>query len=214
MKTVDLSASKRDVVSGKSSLNQLRNEGKVPAVLYGGKENVHFSINEIAFEKLITTKEVYFINLDFDGSSKKAVIRDVQFHPVSDRPLHVDFMEVFDDKVVTMGVPVRYTGASIGVLNGGKRSDKLRKLVLKALPKDMPEEVVLDITKLKIGQSIKVQDVKLPNVELLDNPNSVIVAVKTSRVAVSGADLEEEETEGEATAEAPAEGGEAPAATE
>lgn len=211
MKTVDLSASKRDIINGKSSLNQLRKEGKVPAVLYGGDKNIHFSINEIAFEKLITTKEVYFINLDLDGSAKKAVIRDVQFHPVSDRPLHVDFMEISDDKVVTMGVPVRYTGASIGVLNGGKRSDKLRKLILKALPKDMPEEVVLDIAKLKIGQSIKVQDVKIPKVELLDNSNSVIVAVKTSRVAIV---TEEEEAAAEEAAEGTAEAGESAEAGE
>ena len=204
MKTVELSASKRDVLKGKSSLNQLRKEGRVPAVLYGGEENVHFSVDHVAFEKLITTSEVYFIDLDLDGSKRKAVIRDVQFHPVSDKPMHVDFMEVFEDKPVIMSVPVRYSGVSIGVLNGGKRSDKLRKLVLKALPKDMPEEVTVDITKLRIGQSTKVKDIKLKDVDLLDNNNAVIVAVKTSRVAVVTED--EEEAEG---AEGAAEGAEA-----
>lgn len=209
MKSVALSASKREISNSKSPLNQLRNKGRVPAVLYGGKENVHFDVDEVAFEKLINTREVYFIDLDIEGSTKKAVIRDVQFHPVSDKPIHIDFMEVFEDKPVTMSVPVSYTGVSIGVLNGGKKSDKLRKLVLKALPKDMPEEVKLDISKLKIGQSIKVQDVDFPNVEKLDTPNSVIVAVKTSRVAV--ADEEEEEGGEEAATEAAAEGEEAPA---
>ena len=208
MKSVALSASKRDVSTTKSSLNELRKEGKVPAVLYGGKENVHFTVDEVAFEKLITTREVYFIDLDIEGSKKKGVIRDVQFHPVTDKPLHVDFMEVFEDKPVTVSVPVAYTGVSVGVLNGGKKVDKLRKLVLKALPEDMPQEVVLDITKLKIGTSIKVQDVQLEKVEKLDNPNSVIVAVKTSRVAV--ADTEEEGEEGEETAEATADEAAAP----
>lgn len=212
MKSVALRATKREISNSKSPINQLRNQGRVPAVLYGGKENVHFDVDEVAFEKLINTKEVYFIDLEIDGAARKAVIRDIQFHPVSDRPLHIDFMEVFEDKAVTMSVPVSYTGVSIGVLNGGKKSDKLRKLVLKALPKDMPEEVKLDISKLRIGQSIKVEDVNLPNVDKLDTPNAVIVAVKTSRVAV--ADTEEEEEGGEEGATEAAAAGEGAPATE
>ncbi len=194
MKSVELKATSRSEVRNKSSLKSLRKEGRVPAVIYGGKENVNFHVDEIAFTKLINTSEVYFMDLNFGDSTIKAVIRDVQFHPVTDAPIHIDFMQVFDDKPVTIGVPVAFTGKSIGVLNGGKRREKLRKLVLKALPAYLPEEVSIEISDLRIGQSIKVKDVNIENVECLDNENAVIIAVKTSRVAVDD-DLEEEEGE-------------------
>ena len=172
MKSVQLNATSRGEVRNKSALKSLRKEGRVPAVLYGGKENVNFHVDSVTFMKLITTSEVYFIDLDFGDKTIKSVIRDVQFHPVTDEQIHIDFMEVFEDKPVTIGVPVVFTGKSIGVLNGGKRREKLRKLVLKALPADIPEEVEIDITKLRIGQSIKVKDVTLDNVEFLDNDNA------------------------------------------
>ena len=210
MKSVQLEATSRSEVRKKSALNALRKEGRIPAVLYGGKENVNFHVNEIAFLKLITTHEVYFIHLNFGDKITKAVISDVQFHPVTDRPIHIDFMEVFEDKLVTIGVPVAFTGASRGVMNGGKKREKLRKLICKAFPKDIPETVTIDITEVRIGQSIKVKDVSIDNVELLDNPNSVIIAVKTSRVAV---DVDEEEEEGEEAAEG-AEGATEEAASE
>lgn len=205
MKSVQLEATSRSEVRKKSALNALRKEGRVPAVLYGGKENVNFHVDEIAFSKLITTHEVYFIDLNFGDKTTKAVITDVQFHPVTDKPIHIDFMEVFEDKAVVIGVPVQLTGASKGVLNGGKKREKLRKLVCKALLKDMPETVTVDITNVRIGQSIKVKDISIENVELLDNPNSVIMAVKTSRVAVDVDDEDEEEGEEAATEEAAAE---------
>ena len=206
MKSVQLEATSRSEVRKKSALNALRKEGRIPAVLYGGKENVNFHVNGIAFSKLITTHEVYFIDLNFGDKTTKAVITDVQFHPVTDKPIHIDFMEVFENKPVVIGVPVQLTGASKGVLNGGKKREKLRKLVCKALPKDMPETVTVDITNVRIGQSIKVKDISIENVELLDNSNSVIMAVKTSRVAVD-LDEEEEDVDGEeaATEEAAAE---------
>ena len=121
---------------------------------------------------------------------------------MTDKPIHIDFYEVFEDKPMTMGIPVRVVGNSIGIKNGGKRSDKLRKLVSKALPSDMPDVIEVDITKLRIGQSIKVQDIKMDGVEFLDTPNAVVVAVKTSRVAVNTDDEEEEEEGAEAAAEA------------
>lgn len=198
MKSVQLEATSRSEVRKKSALNALRKEGRIPAVLYGGKDNLNFHVGEIAFSKLITTHEVYFIELNFGEKTIKAVISDVQFHPVTDRPIHIDFMEVFEDKLVTIGVPVAFSGASKGVLNGGKRREKLRKLICKAFPKDVPEVVTIDITEVRIGQSIKVKDISIENVELLDNPNSVIIAVKTSRVAV---DPEEEEEGEDAAAE-------------
>tara|TARA_R110002049_G_scaffold64747_6_gene170501 strand:+ start:5202 stop:5822 length:621 start_codon:yes stop_codon:yes gene_type:complete len=206
MKSVALEASVRDSVRKKSALNSMRKEGSVPGILYGGENNINIAVNEIAFGKLINTPEVHIIELNIEGKKVKAVIRDLQFHPVTDKPIHIDFYEVFEDKPMTMGIPVKVTGNSIGIKNGGKRSDKLRKLVLKALPNDMPDVVEVDITKLKIGQSVKVQDISIEGVELLDTPNAVIVAVKTSRVAVTTDDEEEEGEEGaEATTEAAAE---------
>ena len=149
MKSVQLEATSRSEVRKKSALNALRKEGRIPAVLYGGKENVNFHVNEIAFSKLITTHEVYFIDLNFGDKTIKAVISDVQFHPVTDKPIHIDFMEVFEDKPVTIGVPVAFTGASKGVLAGGKRREKLRKMTLRALPAHLPEVVTIDITNVK-----------------------------------------------------------------
>ena len=201
MKSVQLEATSRSEVRKKSALNALRKEGRIPAVLYGGKENVNFHVNEIAFSKLITTHEVYFIDLNFGDKTIKAVISDVQFHPVTDKPIHIDFMEVFEDKPVTIGVPVAFTGASKGVLAGGKRREKLRKMTLRALPAYLPEVVTIDITNVKIGGSIKVKDVSLENVECLDNENAVIIAVKTSRTAVAVSDDDEEEEGGEAATE-------------
>ncbi len=198
MKSVQLEATSRSEVRKKSALNALRKEGRIPAVLYGGKDNVNFHVGEIAFSKLITTHEVYFIDLNFGDKTTKAVISDVQFHPVTDKAIHIDFMEVFEDKPVTIAIPVTFTGTSKGVLNGGKRREKLRKMVLRALPSDLPEVVSIDVTEMKIGDSIKVKDITLDKVECLDNENSVIIAVKTSRVAVD----EDEEVVAEEGAEA------------
>ena len=207
MKSVQLEATSRGEVRHKSALKTLRKEGRVPAIIYGGKENVNFHVDNIAFSKVITTSEVYFIDLVFGDKTTRAIIKDVQFHPVTDQPIHIDFMEVDEKKAVTIVIPVKLTGASKGVLNGGKKREKLRKLVLKALPNDLPEFVEIDITEVKIGQSIKVKDIKLEGVEMLDNENSVIVAVKTSRVAVDeDEDGEDAAAEGEESSEdAPAE---------
>src|SRR5690554_6938602 len=206
MKSVELKAASREDMGSKGALKALRTEGRVPAILYGGKENINFHVDEIAFSKLINTSEVHLIDLNFGDKTIKAIIRDVQFHPVSDEPIHADFMEVFDDKPITVGVPVRFTGNSIGVMKGGSRREKMRKLIVKALPKDVPEEVVVDITKMRIGDVIQVEDIKIDGVEFLDHPKSVIVAVKMSRLAVKSAGDDDDEIDDE--------GGEAEAATE
>jgi large subunit ribosomal protein L25 len=212
MKSVELKAISRNEVRSKSALRTLRKEGRIPAVIYGGKENLNLHVDLIEFEKLINTSDVFFLDLKMDDKTIKVVIQDVQFHPLSDNPIHIDFVQVFDDKMVTIGVPVTFTGSSIGVLNGGKKREKLRKLVLKALPSDLPEVVSIDISKVKIGQSIKVKDIDLGKVEKLDNENAVIVAVKTSRVAVDVDELDEEE--GEEGEESTEEGAEKEAAAE
>ncbi len=209
MKSVELEAIARDGAGKKGALNALRKEGRVPGIIYGGENNINFHVDAVKFSKLIHTSDVYLVNLKFEDKTIRTVIKDVQFHPVSDAAIHIDLMEVFDDKPISIGVPVVFTGKSIGVLNGGKRREKLRKLVLKALHKDIPEEISIDITNVRIGQSIKVGDLNLENVEILDHPNAVIIAVKTSRVAVEE-DLEEEEGE---EGEEATEGAETEAAT-
>lgn len=209
MKSVEIKASLREDAGSKSQLNNLRKQGQVPAVIYGGKENLNFSVDEVEFSKVINTSDVHLVVLKFEDKTINSVVRDVQFHPVTDAPIHIDFMEVFEDKPIVVGVPVKLVGKSIGVLNGGKRREKLRKLIVKALPKDVPSEIEVDITKLRIGFGIKVEEVQVDNVEFMDHPKAVIVAVKTSRLAVADEELEEDE-EGE-EGDAAAEGSEAPA---
>ena len=207
MKTVELSASKRVEMGGKNA-RSIRREGKVPAAVYGGAENHNIEVNEVQFTKLINTPEVFFVDLDIDGNKVKSVIKEVQFHPVSDRVTHVDFVEVADDRAVKFGIPITLTGQSIGVMNGGKLRLVMRKLRVKGLPTALPDNVEIDITKLKIGDAVKVSDIQIPGVEILEAGNAVIVAIKTSRVAV----VADEEVEGEEGAEGEGgEGGEAPA---
>ena len=209
MKSVALSGNKRSE-TGKTDAKAVRRNENVPCVLYGGKDNVHFQVNAIAFEKLINTPEVFFIDLDIDGASYKGIIKDVQFHPVTDNILHVDFLQVEEDKNVTVSVPVKITGSSKGVLAGGKLRVVTRKVKLNGLPSAMPENVEVDITPLAIGQSIKVGDLNLDGLSFLDSDNTVIAAVKMSRAAMSGAGAADEDEEGEegeeteAAAEAPA----------
>lgn len=195
MKTVELSASKR-VNIGSKEARASRREGRVPAAVYGGAENHNIEVNEVQFTKLINTAEVFFIDLDIDGNKVKSLIKDVQFHPVSDRVTHIDFIEVADDREVRFAIPVNVTGQAIGVINGGKLRLVMRKLRIKGLPGALPDQVEIDISKLRIGESVKVSDINLPGVEIEEAGNAVIVAVKTSRVAVVDDELEGEEGEG------------------
>lgn len=205
MKSVALNGNKR-TEKGTTAARALRREEKVPCVIYGGKENIHFTVEEIPFSKIINTPEVYFIDLDIDGTAYKAIIKDVQFHPISDKPIHIDFLEVSEDKAVNVNIPVKLTGVSKGVLNGGKLRMVTRRLKVNGLPSALPEAIELDITPLKIGQSIKVGAIEVPGLKFLDSENAVVVAVKTSRVAVKSDDDDEIAEEGaETTTEAAAE---------
>ena len=203
MKSVALNGNKR-AERGTSNANNLRKEEKVPAVIYGGKENVHFTVNEVKFNKIINTPEVYFIDLDVDGAKFKAIIKDVQFHPVTDRVLHIDFLEVDEKKPLTIKIPVKLTGRSKGVANGGTLKTPKTSLEINGLPNAIPENIEIDITELKIGSSIKVGELDFPGLTFLGADNAVVVGVKMSRNVV--ADEEEEGEEGaegeEATAEA------------
>jgi large subunit ribosomal protein L25 len=192
MKSVALIGNKR-AERGTSNANILRKEEKVPAVIYGGKENVHFTVNEVKFNKIINTPEVYFIDLDVDGAKFKAIIKDVQFHPVTDRVLHIDFLEVDEKKSLTIKIPVRLVGRSKGVANGGALKNPIKMQTVSGLPAAIPEFVELDITELKIGDSIKVSDLNIPGLTFLGADNAVVAGVKMSRNAV--ADEEEEEAE-------------------
>jgi len=205
MKTVSLSGSLRENV-GKKDAKALRNAGKVPCVLYGGKEQVHFTADAASFKPIIFTPETFLIEVDVDGKKYNAILQDVQYHPLSDKLLHADFLLVSQDKPVTVYLPVKHKGTSPGVIRGGKLNLKMNKIRVKGLIKDLPEFIMVDISKLQIGQSVKVRDLSLENISFLSPTNAVIIDVKTAR----GAALEgEEETEEGETTES-AEGGEAP----
>jgi large subunit ribosomal protein L25 len=202
MKSVALSGNTR-AERGTSNANILRKEEKVPAVIYGGKENVHFTVNEVKFNKIINTPEVYFVDLDVDGAKFKAIIKDVQFHPVTDRVLHIDFLEVDEKKALTIKIPVNLTGRSKGVANGGTLKNPIKNIRVNGLPSAIPESIEIDTTDLKIGDSIKVGELNVNGLTFLGADNAVVVGVKMSRNVVE----EEEEAveEGEATPEAAAE---------
>lgn len=205
MKAIKLSGSLRENV-GKTESAALRNSGKVPCVLYGGDKQYHFAVSRLDVAKVIYTPDVYKINLEIGGESFDAIVKDVQFHPVTDAIVHIDFLQLFADKEVKVKLPVRVTGSSIGVRNGGKLLVNFRKVDVKALPDAIPSELELDITKLRIGMAIRVKELSLDGVTFLNNPNAMVVQVRTARGAVD-TDDEEGEEEGETAAE-----GEAPAA--
>ncbi len=200
MKSVALSGEKR-TERGSTNANSLRREEKVPCVIYGGKENVHFTVDEIKFNKIINTPHVYIIDLDIEGTKYRAIIRDVQFHPVTDKTLHIDFLEVFDDKPVTIQVPVRTSGNARGVLNGGKLRIVTKKLRINGLPSALPDEIDVDITNLKIGESINIGDLKLDGLNFVADPSKVVVTVKMSRVVLLEEEVEEEEVDLESMSE-------------
>lgn len=209
MKSITIKGSKRESV-GKASTKALRNAGMVPCVIYGGDKPVHFSAEEKAFKNLVYTPNVYTAAIEVDGQKIAAILQDIQFHPVTDRILHVDFYQLFDDKEVTMNIPVRLTGTSPGVLNGGSLRFTNRKLRVKAVPANLPDFVMADISKLKIGNKVFITELFNDEYTFMHPDNTVVVQVRTSRNAV-----EDEEAE-EAEAAEGAEGAEAatPAATE
>ena len=203
MKTLAISAKSRQNV-GKTSTRALRNQGNVPCVLYGGEKQVTFYAHENDFRKLVYTPETFVVNLDVDGKKTKAIMQDIQFHPVTEKILHIDFLEVFDDKPITVSLPVILSGVAIGVKNGGNLMFRRPKIITKGLVSNLPEAINIDIEHLKIGMFIYIKDVVIEGAEFLAPPNSVIVGVKTARAAIveeeiEGEEIEGEETEGEVT---------------
>ncbi len=197
MKKVSLSGSLRGNV-GKKDAKALRVAGKVPCVIYGGKEQVHFSVDETAFKPILYTPNSYLINVNVDGKEYLTVLQDLQSHPVSDHILHADFLELTPGHPVTIAVPIRVTGVSPGVLGGGKLVKKMRKLKISALIEHLPDDIEVSIAKLKLNQAVKVSNLKLANVEFLDVKSSVIVNVVSTRVVEGdiAADEVEESEEG------------------
>ena len=203
MKSITIKGSKRESV-GKVATKALRNAGMVPCVIYGGEKPVHFSAEEKAFKKLVYTPDVFTASLDVDGQKTTAILQDIQFHPLSDRILHVDFYQLFDDKEVTMNIPVKLTGTSPGVLNGGSLRFTNRKLKIKALPANLPDYVTADISGLKIGSKLLVTSLFNDGYTFMHPDNTVVVQVRTSRNATATAEAEEEATEEATEAAAPA----------
>jgi large subunit ribosomal protein L25 len=180
MKTIEIQGSKRSSMT-KQSVKALRNNEQVPCVIYGGAEPVHFSAPLASFKGLVYTPDVYMVKLLVDGKEYLSIMQDIQFHPVTDIIQHVDFLEVQNDKPVTILIPLKFTGASEGVKQGGKLVTKVRKLKVKALPAHLPDYVSIDITGLKIGSNVRVRDLNVEGVTFLDSPANVIVGVQTTR---------------------------------
>ena len=197
MKSLAISVKERENV-GKSSSKALRNQGKVPCVLYGGEKQVCFYAHENDLRKLVFTSDVFLVELDIEGQSTKCVMQDIQFHPVTDKILHIDFLEVFDDKEVTVEIPVILNGLSIGVRNGGNLLFRRNKIITRAIPADLPDAIEVDISELRIGQFIYIKDLRSEKYSFLAPDNAVVVGVKTARAAI---EEEVEEEEGEAEGE-------------
>ncbi len=213
MKTFQISVKKREKL-GKGETRRLRQQEMVPCVMYGGKENLHFYAHENFFKKIIISPDVYIVLLDIEGEQRKAIMQEIQFHPVTDKITHIDFIEVFDDKPVVATIPVELVGSSIGILNGGKLRQRRRYLKVKGLIKHLPEKLEIDITNVDISDVVKIGDLDYPNLEILDPARSMMVSVVSSRVALKGMELEdpdavkEEVEEGEEGEEGAAEGAE------
>jgi len=204
MKSITIQGTKRESV-GKKSTKALRDAELVPCVVYGGGEPLNFSALEKAFKGLVYTPEAHTVSIEVDGQVIPAVLQDIQFHPITDKIIHADFYRLSDDKPVVMEVPVRVTGRSKGVVAGGVLRQTYRKLKVKAIPANLPDEIVVDITPLKIGNKFYVESLKNDKYTFMHPDNAVVVAVKMSRNASKNAaaamdDDDEEVTEGGAEA--------------
>lgn len=187
MKSITIKGSERESV-GKVATKALRNAGAVPCVLYGGSQPVHFSADERAFKTLVYTPNAHTVVIELgEGKSFNAILQDIQVHPVSDKILHIDFFELFEDKEITMEVPVKIVGNSKGVMGGGDLRLNTRKLKVKALPKNLPDFIEADITPLEMGNKLYVTKVASPNYKIMHPDNTVICQVKISRAAMKAA---------------------------
>jgi len=210
MKSITIKGSKRESV-GKVSTKALRNAEKVPCVLYGGDKVLHFSADELSFKNLVYTPNVYTAMIELEnGDSFKAILQDIQFHPVSDKILHIDFYQLHDDQEVTLEIPVRLIGTAPGVVAGGIVRFPYRKLRVKALPANLPDFINADISKMEIGDKLYVTELGNDAFSIMHPDNTVVVQVRISRALILDEEEDEEGEEGEEGAEG-AEGTDAPA---
>ncbi|MBP6870531.1 MAG: 50S ribosomal protein L25 [Bacteroidales bacterium] len=179
-----MSGSLRESV-GKKDAKLQRSEGRIPCVLYGGKDQIKFVADEKSFHEIIFSPDSYFIKMTVDGKTYDCVLKDIQYHPVSDTILHADFIEFSMDHPLTMSVPVRFTGNAPGVIKGGQLVKKFRKLNVRALPADMPEAVTIDIGNLDIEQKITIREIAQEKFKILENPDRYIVAIRATRASAT-----------------------------
>ncbi|HAS43719.1 MAG TPA: 50S ribosomal protein L25 [Microscillaceae bacterium] len=200
MKTLEIIGYNRANL-GKKSSKDLRRDGNVPCVLYGGEKQVHFHSPMILFRELVYTPNIHKVLLNVEGEEFECILQDIQFHPVSEMIMHADFLQISEDKVIKMDVPVTYVGNSPGVMAGGKLVSKLKKLKVSALPANMPDFIQIDISGLQLGKSIKVNEIAVENYEILDSPRSPVASVELTRAQrgkqSAAGEAEEEEAGGE-----------------
>lgn len=182
MKSIELKGAARESL-GKKGSKTIRANEQVPCILYGGEKNIYFSVVERDLKPILYTPEVYLIKLNVDGKEYTAKIQDIQYHPVSDSPIHIDFLQVFEDKKLTIELPVKLNGSSIGVREGGKLTQELRKLKVKGFIKDLPDEINLDVTDLTIGKSLRVGDLTFKGFEVLNLKTNPVVSVRVTRAS-------------------------------
>lgn len=182
MKTFSLSGTLRSDL-GKKGTNAVRNAGNIPAVLYGGEQNTNFQVVAGDVRKLIYTPEIFVVDLTINGKTTKAILKDLQLHPVTDKILHIDFLEVFENKPVQINVPVRLEGLAEGVKAGGKLQQNSRNLKVKALINDVPEKLIVNVEALTLGKTIQVGELSFPNLELLTSKSAIVATVKATRAA-------------------------------
>lgn len=206
MKRVSMSGSLRENV-GKKDAKQARKDGLVPCVLYGGDEQVFFTMSEKDLKKITHTPETFAIELDINGKIHLSILQDAQFHPVTDKALHVDFLEVLANKRISTSLTIQIEGSAPGVRSGGTLVKSMRNIKVRGLIKDFPDTIEIDVSKLKIGDSIKIKDLEIENVKFMENPDSVVVSVKTTRMALPEDEEGEESEEGEEGEESGADGG-------
>lgn len=187
MKTFEVKGTAREIAARSSeqsrAIKAIRKNKGVPCVLYGGAEVVHFTVANEALRNLVYTPNIYLVELDVDGKKVNAIMKDIQFHPVKDTILHVDFQEVFAEKPIVINVPVQLEGLAEGVKAGGKMTLQMRKLKVKALYANVPERLVVNVTNLGLGKTIQVGELSYENLELLNAKDAVVCAVKLTRAA-------------------------------
>lgn len=187
MKSIEVKGTARQIAERSSeqsrALKEIRKNNGVPCVLYGGAENVHFTVTNEMLRNLVYTPDIYLVNLEIDGKKVKAILKDIQFHPVKDTILHVDFYEVIDGRPIVMEVPVQLEGLAEGVKAGGKMTLQMRKLKAKAMYDKMPERLVVNVSHLGLGKTIKVGELSFDGLELLNAKDNVVCVVKLTRAA-------------------------------